>query len=258
MIVKELRTARWSLLVGLAILGVITAQLAATDLHTVDLQAITDQTDAALTVVTSGRLSVGAAFLWAGYFSTTLYFLVGLGGAVFGAGLVASETSSGTALLVLSRPMSRERVLLTKYGVAALSLLLLSGLCGGLALLFGAQGGVRQPPLGGVLLSVVLLWLGELFVMGVTLVYSVLVPSAVAAGILGFFTAYALAIVPLFHNASTNHYYLGGPDWSVATYWSSLDIYAGGGDPVKALVAGLGTALFPLAVAVLLFRRKAF
>ena len=258
MIVKELRAMRWSLLAGLAIVALITFQLLATDLHAVDLKAVSDQTDASLTAVTSGRLSVGAAFLWAGYFSTTLYFLVALGGAIFGAGLIASETSSGTALLLLSRPISRQRIVLIKYGVAALGLLILSVLCGALALFLGALAGVKQPPLGGVLLSVTLLWLAELFVMGVALVYSTLIPTSIAAGVLGFFTTYAIAIAPLFHNGTTNQYYLGGPDWSLATYWSSLDIYAGGGDPVKALLVSLGVALIPLAIATLLFARKAF
>jgi ABC-2 type transport system permease protein len=257
MIAKEFRAMRWSLLAGRAILALITAQLLATDLHTVDLQAVSDQTDASLTAIMNGQISVGAAFVWAGYFSTTLYFLVGLGGALFGAGLIASETSSGTALLLLSRPISRERILLIKYGVASLGLLILSVLCGALALFLGGLGGVRQPPLGGVLLSVALLWLAELFVMGVALVYSVLFPTAIAAGVLGFFTSYAIVIAPTFHNGM-NQYYLGGPDWSLATYWSTLDIYAGGGDPVKALLVSLGVALIPLVIATLLFARKAF
>jgi ABC-2 type transport system permease protein len=258
MIAKELRSMRWSLLAGLAIVALITFQVLATDLHTVDLQAVSDQTDASLTAITNGHISAAAAFLWAGYFSTTLYFLVGIGGAIFGAGLIASETSSGTALLLLSRPISRERILLIKYGVAALGLLILSVLCGALALFLGALAGVKQPSLGGVLISVALLWLAELFVMGIALVYSVLFPIGIAAGVLGFFTTYAIAIAPDFHNATTNQYYLGGPDWSVATYWSSLDIYAGGGDPVKALLVSLGVALIPLVIASLLFARKAF
>jgi ABC-2 type transport system permease protein len=92
----------------------------------------------------------------------------------------------------------------------------------------------------------------------VSLLYSVLVPSALAAGFLGFFTTYLLVIVPLFHDARTHQYALGGPDWSIGSYWGTLGIYAGVESPAKSLVVALVAALIPLLVAVFVFTRKAF
>ena len=63
-------------------------------------------------------------------------------------------------------------------------------------LVIGAGAGVAQP-IGGVITSTLLLWLASLCVLGITLVYSVLIPSSIAAGILGFFTIYYLSFAPL-------------------------------------------------------------
>ncbi|MGZ6389516.1 MAG: ABC transporter permease [Ktedonobacterales bacterium] len=259
MIVKELRTARWALLAGLAIILQRVIDLASTNLHAQTLESLQNATDADFSLVMHGHLSAAAAYVWGVFFAdVSLYLLVGIGGALFGAGLIASEVSSGTILTLLSRPMSRERALLTKYGIAAGLLLVLCVLCGVLALALGARQGVEQPPLGGVAASVLLLWLGTLFVLGLTLVYSVLIPSALAAGFLGFFTTYVLSIAPLFHDATTHRYYLGGPDWSIANYWGSLGVYAGVDSPAKALLIAVVAAVVPPLLALLVFRRKAF
>src|SRR5690242_19454854 len=99
-----------------------------------------------------------------------------------------------------------------------------------------------------------------LFVMGLTLLYSVVLSSALAAGILGFFTTYVLAIAPFFHSGDAPHvtYFLGGPDWSIVTYWSSLGIYAGAESPLKSLLVASLIAAIPALGALALFVRKAF
>jgi ABC-type transport system involved in multi-copper enzyme maturation permease subunit len=53
-----------------------------------------------------------------------LYLFVGLISVLFGARLFANEESSGSIFLLLSRPLSRDQVLLTKYGVCAVLLLI--------------------------------------------------------------------------------------------------------------------------------------
>jgi ABC-type transport system involved in multi-copper enzyme maturation permease subunit len=174
--------------------------------------------------------------------------------------LIASETSSGSIFVLLSRPLSRTRILLTKYGVAAALSLLLCVLFGAVDLGVGAWQGVAPPPLGGWLLSVILLWLAMLFVIGLAMLYSVLVPSAFAAGVMAFFTGYLLTIVPVIHSGTQPHvhYFLGGPSWQLSTYWSSLGIYAGIDGPMKALLVSGIAALIPVALALILFLRKAF
>ena len=167
---------------------------------------------------------------------------------------------SGSIFVLLRRPVSRTRALLTKYAVAAALSLLLCALYGCMALAVGAWQGIAAPPVGGLVLSIVLLWLGMQFVMGLTLLYSVVVPSALAAGVLGFFTTYILALAPLFHSSTGPHvtYFLGGPDWSIVNYWGSLGIYAGTDSPLKSLLVSVIAALIPALVALVLFVRKAF
>ncbi len=191
----------------------------------------------------------------------TLYLLVGVVGAILGAGLIANEIASGSIFVLLSRPISRAQALLTKYEVAAGGSFLLCALSGGFAVFVGAWHGVAAPPFGGWVISIVLLWLGMLFVMGLTLLYSLVVPQALAAGVLGFFTTYALILIPIFHTSTTDTLhpkYLLGLDWSLISYWSSLNIYSGATSPLKALVVALLAAALPALAALVVFVRKAF
>jgi ABC-type transport system involved in multi-copper enzyme maturation permease subunit len=256
-IAKELRDARWACIAGLLLLALLTYLMGTTDLHGETLLTLKQASDASFTAVAAGHISAGAAALWATFFAdTALYLLVGVGGALFGARLIAEELDTGTIFVLLSRPLSRARVLLTKYGVAAGALLALCCLAGALALLIGAVQRLHQPPIGGVVTSVALLWLGALFVLGLTLIYSVLLPNAFAAGALGFFTAYFIVMGPLFHNQNPG--LPGGQAWSLVTYWSSLDIYAGVANPFPALVIACIAASVPLPIALWLFRQRAY
>lgn len=262
MIVKEVRADRWAVLIGILVLVLRLQSVATIDLKTQSLGTLTYNFDADFSAAAAGHISASSAYLWATFFNdTTLYFLVGLGGVVLGANLIANEISSGSIYVLLSRPISRTRALLTKYGVAAACSLILCAIFGCFAIIVGAWQGIAGPPLGGFLLSIVLMWLGMLFVMGVTLLYSMLVPQALAAGVLGFFTAYFMNIVPVIH-ASTftalHPRYLLGLDWSLVSYWSDLGIYSGSASPLKALVVAGLAAVIPAVVALVLFRRKAF
>ena len=145
MIAKELRSAQWVTLAGLAILALGAVQVTTVDLHTVTLAVLHNQSDASFAVVSAGHINAGSAYLWATFFAdNALYLLVGIGGVLFGARLVAAEAESGSILLLLSRPLSRERILLLKYGVAAGLLFGLCCLSGALTLLVGAMQGMRQ------------------------------------------------------------------------------------------------------------------
>jgi ABC-type transport system involved in multi-copper enzyme maturation permease subunit len=261
MIAKEARANRWAVVVGLLILALRLQSAATTDLKAQSLATLVGNFDSDFSVAAAGHITAGSAFVWATFFNDlTLYLLVGIGGAIFGAGLIASETSSGSIFVLLSRPFSRTRIFLTKYGVAAALSLLLCVLFGVVSLGVGAWQGVAAPPLGGWVLSVMLLWLGVLFVIGLAMLYSVLVPSALAAGVLTFFSVYIVDIAPTFHSGTVPHlqYFLGGPPWELDTYWSALGIYAGIDSPVKSLLVAGTAALIPLAVALVLFVRKAF
>jgi ABC-type transport system involved in multi-copper enzyme maturation permease subunit len=261
MIAKEIRANRWAVVASLLVLALRLQSAVTTDLKAQTVGTLIYNFDADVSAATAGHISAGSAFVWAIFFNDlTLYLLVGVCAAVFGAGLIASETSSGSIYVLLSRPFSRTRIILTKYGVAAGLSLLLSVLFGSVGLVVGAWQGVTPPPLGGWLLSVVLLWLAMLCVISLAMLYSALVPSAFAAGVMAFFTLYILDLAPVFHSGTAPHihYFLGGPPWELDTYWSSLSIYAGLDSPVKALLVSGLAALIPAALAVALFVRKAF
>ena len=151
MIVKEARADRWNVLLGIAVLLLRLQSAVTTDLRAQSLGKLTATFDADFSVVASRHISAGSAFLWVTFFNDlTLYLLVGLGGVVFGAGLIASEISSGSIFVLLSRPVSRTRALLTKYAVAAALSLLLCALCGCMALAVGAWQGIAAPPVSGL------------------------------------------------------------------------------------------------------------
>ncbi|HEX4715941.1 MAG TPA: ABC transporter permease subunit, partial [Ktedonobacteraceae bacterium] len=211
MVIKELRAAWWVTVVGVGVVALSIFTLLTSNLHAITLQQLAAQTDATWEAVTNGHLSTTSAAIWAAFYAgNMLYLFVGVVSALFGARLLAGEESSGSIFFLLSRPLSRERIVLTKYGVCALALLVLCCICGGAALVIGAMVGVAQP-VGGVIVSTLLLWLASLCVLGITLVYSVLIPSSLAAGFLGFFTIYVLSLAPLFHNQNPS--LPGGQQW---------------------------------------------
>ena len=115
MLVKELRAARWAVLAALLIVAQRALDVATTNLRTQTVRTLTYQIDADFTPVSAGHVSTGAAYVWGSFFAdVNLYLLVGLGGAIFGAALIAGEVSTGSIFILLSRPLSRQRVLVTK------------------------------------------------------------------------------------------------------------------------------------------------
>ncbi len=108
--------------------------------------------------------------------ATAMVLLAGL----LGVGLVSSEVGGGTILALLSRPVSRTRLFLTKYIVCA-AFLLAASVFGAVALFSVAW--LRDYPFGeitwaGVVLAVFLMWLVSLFILGTALLVSTLTRNA--------------------------------------------------------------------------------
>src|SRR5262245_4922381 len=130
MIIKEFRAAWWASLAGVMVIALSIVTLLTTNLHHITLQDLMNQSDADFGAVTSGHLAATSAAIWAAFYADTmLYLLVGLVSVLFGAQLLAGEAGSGSISLLLSRPISRERILLTKYGVCTVLLLALCCIC---------------------------------------------------------------------------------------------------------------------------------
>ncbi len=168
--------------------------------------------------------------------------------AVLGAGLIAGEVSKGTIFLLLGKPISRERVLLTKYVVSALILFAVTVLSSVALIITAAIAGYSQQ-LGGIMISTVLLWLGVLFVLGLALLFSLLFKD-VLRPLLCTLVITILAIIPGF--------FPNWGAWSLLGYWSSQAAYLGQSFPTKELIICLVAAALPLFLALILFRRQAY
>jgi ABC-2 type transport system permease protein len=110
--------------------------------------------------------------------------------AILGAGLISGETSRGTIYFLLSMPVSRERVLLTKYALGA-GVLFVVAMLGSIALLVTTAALGYPQNMVGVLVSAVLMWLGWLFVLGTSLMLSVVLDSTLLA-LVGTFLVWML------------------------------------------------------------------
>jgi ABC-2 type transport system permease protein len=164
-------------------------------------------------------------------------------------GIVSSETRGGTAILVLTKPVSRSAFVVVKAVVHSVFLVALLVL--GTVVTWGLTAAIFGKASGGGLWSASLVWLvyGLLFV-ALMVLFSVLIPSAAGAAGAG------LGVFVLL---------------SIASIWKPLADYSPAGLPGQAasLAAGAPTAssLWPVvtslalsvvlvAVAALVFRRK--
>ena len=170
--------------------------------------------------------------------------------AVLGASLIAGEINRGTIFFLLSKPVSRDRVLLTKYLVSAL-ILLGAILASGVVLLAVAALIGHPQPVGGVLISAVLLWLGVLFVLGLALLFSVLFKDALRSLVGALLVTLVLSIPGLIPNSGVN-------GWNLTLYWANFAAYQGTVFPLKALLICLVAAIVPVALAIPLFRKQAY
>ncbi len=181
-------------------------------------------------------------------------------------GLISEEARRHTILALLCRPISRRRLLLTKYAVCA-GILLLAAASGGIVLIVAA--GVKGYPLGelsvvGSVLSVVLLWVGSLFVLGVALIFSI-----TARNVLVSIVATLVALVLLSPDQWTSFSFwnqlptLGLQDripenLTVFNYWASNGMYLGHGIAFTNFLVCLAAAILPLLAALWIFNRRSY
>ena len=267
MITKELIDARWKILPGLLIPLMLLLVFVVTTPGDIDPTRMRALLHGPLSAATSKPVPLYDVWIWdQAFFGGYLLFFAVLA-SVLGAGMIAGEASRGTIFFLLSRPVSRDRVLLLKYAVAAALLLGIAALMGLETLVIPALHGYPQH-IGGVLFSTLLLWLEELFVLGVALVYSIVFRDVLRPVLLALLTTGIIIALPgyivflsqLPERLQGKILVIGRAEemWQLPTYWSSLDAFAGNGFPVKALLISLVAAAIPLILALLLFRRRAY
>ncbi|MEO7001650.1 MAG: ABC transporter permease [Ktedonobacterales bacterium] len=251
MVVKEIIEARWKAIIGGAVAVVVAAVLASVYnllKNTLETGNGAKQPPAQIQALIQQMLGSYDAYAWSQWFSKDGPELLAILAAVLGASLISSEVSKGTIFFLLSKPMSRERVLLTKYLVSALSLFGAT-LLGSVALLIVAAIVGHPQQIGGVLISTVLLWLGMLFVLGLALLFSVVFKDVLRPLVGSLLVTIAFSVPGYIPHAQ---------DWNLTFYWASFAAYEGTAFPWKALIICLVAAIVPVALAVLLFRKQAY
>lgn len=118
--------------------------------------------------------------------------------ALLGVGLISGEAGRNTIVFLLSRPLSRTRLLMAKYAVGAGSLLAVSSLSGVGVLVSAAARGypIGQFNAWGVGLSVLLMWLGSLSVFGVALLISIFSKDVMRSVVTTVPAVYLLLLLP--------------------------------------------------------------
>ena len=150
MITKELIDSRWKILIG-AVLSVVIIILGAVSFDLIRQALTPEQLQSVSNAVGqnfASALTDYNTFLWNLTFNLSgdSGIVMVIIAALLGASLIAGEVNKQTIFLLLSRPLSRNRILLTKYAVGAAILL-------GLTILSGVTlhcvGGVGTPSESG-------------------------------------------------------------------------------------------------------------
>lgn len=235
MIAKEWHDARWKLLV--AAMGVVPALLI------VVVYLPRYETTGCVAERFADGMALGQILNVYGGGGVALALLAILLGAM----TISEEVGRDTIFLLLSKPVSRTRVLLTKYAVAA-GVLLFAAILGHVMLIVVAVA--KGYPLHllnayGVVLSTVLIWLGSLFVLGLAVTFSVVFRNALVSLAVTFVTVflvfYALPI------------YLTPLYW-----WTNVSLYSGEGFAPLNFLACITLAAALLLLPLWLFNRKAY
>jgi len=177
---------------------------------------------------------------------------------VLGVGFFSDEVSRGTIFLLLSKPVGRTRVFLVKYAVGTLALLVATAI-GSLGLvvverIYGRLVGSLS--ILGVALSVLLMWLGGLFVFGVALLASVVFEDAIRSTSVALLVGLLMFRIPIGRGDDGLNplpQTLVLPD-----FWHDLTLYAGEKLVPASFLICLFAAVVPLLAALWLFNRKAY
>lgn len=250
MLVKELIEARWKVIIGAVVALVGAAAFAATyellvGLLTGPVAQQAGPFQSQLDALIKGGYDV---YIWSQWFSKTAPQILAILAAIMGAGLIASEVNKGTIFFLLSKPVSRTRVLLTKYGINALALLGVT-ILGSAALLVASA--VRGQPMhwAGVTVSSLLLWLGMLFPLGLATLCSILYKDIWLPLVITILVLVVLSLPGLVP---------GWGAWNLTGYWADYSAYLGNSFPLKALIILLVAAALPMAAAIPLFRKQQY
>ena len=208
--------------------------------------------------------------------------------ALLGVALISGEVSRGSIFLLLSKPISRTQIFLTKYAVGA-AVLLVTALLSVVVIVLSSYS--HGYPAGAIsiaeiLASAGLFWLGTLSVLGVATLASVLFRDVIRSVIATVAALYALFSLPDLIREMASWWYwsydrayfevlMERQDWygsfevfRITRYWSLRAPYPDGPfagplpnlqpDPLLSILVCSIAAALPLMIALLLFQKKSY
>ena len=188
--------------------------------------------------------------------------------AALGVNLMSDESARGTLSMLLSRPISRTRVLLVKYGVGAAGLFAVT-LLGNLGLVLSAFA--RGYPLdtlsfSGIAVSTVLMWLGSLSILGVALICSLFFKNVLLGATVTLLAVYLAFLGPqtFVRTFFWDQYSSLNPPWQLiwwltpTSHWSNIYLYSGDSFVAPSILISLFAAAIPLVAALWIFNRKSY
>lgn len=191
--------------------------------------------------------------------------------AVLGIGLVSAEIGRNTIFFLLSKPIGRDRVVLAKWAAGAVALLGIVAFFGIAFVASAAAKGYPMDPLSitGVVLSILLLWLGSLSIFGLALAISVLLRNVVWSAIVVLSLMVVTWAFSSFLYGFWMNYFLDDRESLrlsagivqraiIPYYWSSKDLYLGASLALVNFAVCLFVAVLTLLAALWAFRRRAF
>lgn len=247
MIAKEWRTVRWKLIVAavgvMPALLMLAAYLPPYETAGRIVERFSDKTalEQILNVYEGGGIALGMLAI------------------LLGGTAISEEAGKGTVYLLLSKPISRTRLLLTTYGVSAG--ILLSAAVVGHAVLILASAARGYPwnllNAQGVVLSTALVWIWSLSILGLALLFSIAFGSTLVSLMTTFVvTCLGIYLLPGLLGLAVPYQTLEqvAPLYS----WTSVPLYVGKGLALPNFLTCTTAAVAMLVAPLWLFQRKAY
>jgi len=226
---KELRENRWKYVVGAAVLIAVALAVALLfDFVREMLENLlggpgTGVLPPALDRIIQAQFSNYFIYAWINWYGKNLYQVLAILAIVLGMGLVAAESTNKTLSFLLTRPVSRRRVLVVKLGVGAAALAVIIAVSS-LTVVLASQLTGHQVPVGRFMLGTLGAWAGATLIFTVAALMSVLFSDQVKAGLAAAVVAAIMSVpswIPSLRWLSVfrrmqglSAMALGEPDWT--------------------------------------------
>ncbi len=217
---KELREARWKLVVGTGILAVMALLLPLAYEFIKDLIATvpSEQMDMYRHLMPINILDNYSIYIWSQWNAKNLTQLGTILAILVGMNLIAGEVNDKTASFLLSRPIARRTVFFTKALAGAL-ILVLAVAISSIVLLVAVHLSPHSLEAGRLMVTTLITLLGLLVIYALTMFYSSLIDEPVKAGAIALVSVLAISVLgfftqtrklSLFTHMYGTQYFIGG------------------------------------------------